>query len=141
MTNRVVDSVCVRLAVAVVTFLFLSGLGAGAAVAGDSGNFTFFLISDIHFGASNPKANPPVTPEQIELKVLGVVSNMVAVAQKPFSNRGSFKDLEMGAAGPVKGVFIDGDITDHGAAAYAGCHTLRRLEFDSLEVSDRESGN
>jgi 3',5'-cyclic AMP phosphodiesterase CpdA len=84
--------------------------------AAEKGNFTFFFISDTHLGANNPKSTPPVTAEQIESKVRGVVSNMQAIAQKPFSKRGPFKDIEMGPAGPVKGILIAGDITDHGSA-------------------------
>lgn len=87
------------------------------AVAGPSGaadDFTFLLISDTHVGAQNPKANPPVTPEDTERQVRASLARLLPLARTPYPERGPFGEASLRVVpGDVKGLLIAGDLTDN----------------------------
>ena len=69
-------------------------------------DFTFFLFSDIHIGAENLKANPPVTREQTLAKLQTNLAAMRGLVGQPCPQAG------IGAVARPRGLFILGDLTD-----------------------------
>ncbi|MCX7010820.1 MAG: metallophosphoesterase [Kiritimatiellaeota bacterium] len=69
-------------------------------------DFTFFLFSDIHIGAENLKANPPVTREQTLAKLKTNLETMRRLVGQPCPQ------ADIGTVALPRGLFILGDLTD-----------------------------
>jgi 3',5'-cyclic AMP phosphodiesterase CpdA len=85
---------------------------AGAQAEKAARDFTFFVISDVHIGAENLKANPPVTKEQTLAKAKANVESMRSVAGQPFPDKPAFDGLALGPVAAPRGVLVLGDLTD-----------------------------
>lgn len=83
---------------------FFWALAAPAATP--SRDFTFFLFSDIHIGAENLQANPPVTREQTLGKVKANLETLRGLVGKPCPQ------ADIGTIALPRGLFILGDLTD-----------------------------
>jgi 3',5'-cyclic AMP phosphodiesterase CpdA len=75
-------------------------------------DFTFFAQSDVHVGAENLKASPPVTREQTLAKIKANLETLRGVAGQPFPERPAFAGLALGAVAPPRGLLVLGDLTD-----------------------------
>jgi 3',5'-cyclic AMP phosphodiesterase CpdA len=89
----------------------------GASLAAAQANkaardFTFFVVSDVHVGAENLKASPPVTKEQTLSKAKANLESMRRVAGQPFPEKPAFAGLALGSVAAPRGVLVLGDLTD-----------------------------
>lgn len=91
----------------------LMGASLAAAQANKAArDFTFFVVSDVHVGAENLKANPPVTREQTLAKAKANLESMRSVAGQPFPDKPAFVGLALGPVAAPRGVLVLGDLTD-----------------------------
>ncbi len=88
------------------TGLFSILLALVWAVAAPARDFTFFLCSDVHVGAENPTAKPPVTREQTLARLKTNLATMRGLAGQPCPQPG------IGTVAVPRGLFILGDLTD-----------------------------
>lgn len=73
-------------------------------------DFTFFTLSDVHVGAENLKASPPVTAADTLARVRQHLATMQGLVGKPYPDRLEFAGL--GRIGTPRGLLILGDLTD-----------------------------
>lgn len=71
-------------------------------------DYTFFILSDTHLGAEQPKANPPVTREQVAQQVRANLDRVRQLPGQPFPLPG----LERSPIAVPRGLFILGDLAD-----------------------------
>ena len=90
----------------------LAAFPAFAQTNAKARDFTIFLLSDIHLGAENLQANPPVTREQTLAKVRANLEAMRGLVGQPYPDRAAFAGLKLGAVAAPRGLFILGDLTD-----------------------------
>ncbi|MGE5362048.1 MAG: metallophosphoesterase, partial [Bacteroidales bacterium] len=87
---------------------------AALAIEGGGGanDLTFFVLSDLHVGAEDLKATPPVTTAATFERVRARMSATASIVGRPYPERPELAGLRLGAVQPPRGVFILGDLTD-----------------------------
>jgi cytolysin (calcineurin-like family phosphatase) len=75
-------------------------------------DFTFFLISDIHLGAENLKANPPITKGDTLARVKANLDVMRTLVGRPYPEKSVLASLAPGSVAAPRALIILGDITD-----------------------------
>jgi 3',5'-cyclic AMP phosphodiesterase CpdA len=94
--------------------LGLLGLIAGnlAPAQAAERDYTFLVLSDTHFGAEHPRANPPVTSEQVLRKVQANLERMRRLPGESYPSAKALADLQLGTVAIPRGLFILGDLVD-----------------------------
>jgi hypothetical protein len=96
--------------------LFLCGAigvlvrAASAAQTNPGRDFTLFVFSDTHLGAEQPKANPPVTKEQVIERVQKNLERMRQLPGQSFPS--SIAGANPGGIAVPRSLFILGDLAD-----------------------------
>lgn len=75
-------------------------------------DFTFFLFSDVHIGAEDLKANPPVTQEDSLARAKANLNLMRGLVGQPYPARPEFAGLDLGSIATPRALIILGDLTD-----------------------------
>ena len=75
-------------------------------------DITFFVLSDVHIGAENLKAQPPVTRQDTLVRAQANLAALRALVGRPYPDTAAFAPLRLGAVAVPRGLFILGDLTD-----------------------------
>ena len=75
-------------------------------------DFTFFILSDIHVGAENPNAQPPVTPAMTLERIKARIATMASLVGRPYPERPELASLRLGSVQSPRGILVLGDLTD-----------------------------
>lgn len=75
-------------------------------------DFTFFLFSDIHLGAENLKAKPPLTKTDTLARVKSNLEAMRGLVGQPYPASPSLAGLNVGPIDTPRALIILGDVTD-----------------------------
>lgn len=86
-----------------------AGLGVAATAARD---YTFFVLSDIHVGAEDPKATPPLTSAQTMERIRARIDTMSSIVGRTYPRRAELSAEKLGRVPSPRGIFILGDLTD-----------------------------
>ena len=110
---------CISLkAVSLLLLLVFSGSSCDStrhATAGWSDaarDFTFLLFSDIHIGAENLKAKPPVTKADTLARIESNLQTMQSLVGRPWPERPMLAGLNLEAIAAPRALILLGDVTD-----------------------------
>lgn len=91
-------------------------------------DYTILVFSDIHLGAEDPKAEPPVTPADTLARVTSRLEAMRSCVGRAYPSHSRLAGSNLGTVDSPRGLFILGDLTDGHKE-----ETRQREQWDSFE--------